>query len=139
MEERIDLNNNTFGSPNDTDSIKNTCGGINQIIDSILSVKPDMTIYFFTPIPRMVNDIWCDDYRTDQSDAHGSLSFPSLVKRIKECVKYNHIPCCDMYNTIGINRKNIYTYADDGVHPNRGYSMLANKMYGFIMANKIWS
>ena len=134
-----DLNNNTFGSPNDTDAIKNTCGGINQIIDSILSVKPNMTIYFFTPIPRMVIDTWCDDYRTDQSDDYGSLSFPSLVKRIKECVEYNHIPCCDMYNTIGINRKNIYTYADDGVHPNRGYSILANKMYSFIMANKIWS
>lgn len=133
-----DLNNSTFGSPNDTDAIKNTCGGINQIIDSILSVKPDMTIYFFTPIPRMAtSEIWCDDYRTDQSDAHGSLSFPSLVKRIKECVEYNHIPCCDMYNTIGINRKNIYTYADDGVHPNCGYSILANKMYSFIMANRI--
>lgn len=134
-----DLNNSTFGSPNDTDAIKNTCGGINQIIDSILSVKPDMTIYFFTPIPRMAtSEIWCDDYRTDQSDAHGSLSFPSLVKRIKECVEYNHIPCCDMYNTIGINRKNIYTYADDGVHPNHGYSMLANKIYGFMLANRIW-
>lgn len=134
-----DLNNSTFGSPNDTDAIKNTCGGINQIIDSILSVKPNMTIYFFTPIPRMAtSEVWCDDYRTDQSDAHGSLSFPSLVKRIKECVEYNHIPCCDMYNTIGINRKNIYTYADDGVHPNRGYSILANKMYSFIMANRIW-
>ena len=133
-----DLNNSTFGSPYDTDAIKNTCGGINQIIDSILSVKPNMTIYFFTPIPRMVNDIWCDDYRTDQSDDYGSLSFPSLVKRIKECVEYNHIPCCDMYNTIGINRKNIYTYADDGVHPNRGYSILANKIYGFMLANRIW-
>lgn len=133
-----DLNNSTYGKPTDTNAIANTCGGINQIIDSILSVKPNMTIYFFTPIPRMVNDIWCDDYRTDQSDAHGSLSFPSLVKRIKECVEYNHIPCCDMYNTIGINRKNIYTYADDGVHPNHGYSMLANKIYGFMLANRIW-
>ncbi|MBO5880881.1 MAG: SGNH/GDSL hydrolase family protein, partial [Paraprevotella sp.] len=135
-----DLSNSTFGSPNDTNPLQNTCGGINQIIDSILSVKPNMTIYFFTPIPRMAtSEVWCDDYRTDQSDAYGSLSFPSLVKRIKECVEYNHIPCCDMYNTIGINRKNIYTYADDGVHPNRGYSILANKMYSFILANKIWS
>ena len=133
-----DLNNSTFGKSDDTEPVGNTCGGINQIIDSILSVKPNMTIYFFTPIPRMVNDIWCDDYRTDQSDDYGSLSFPSLVKRIKECVEYNHIPCCDMYNTIGINRKNIYTYADDGVHPNRGYSILANKIYGFMLANRIW-
>ena len=132
-----DCANGTFGSPNDTNPVMNTCGGINQIIDSILSVKPDMSIYFFTPIPRMVIDTWCDDYRIDQSDDYGSLSFPSLVKRIKECVEHNHIPCCDMYNTIGINRKNIYTYADDGVHPNHGYSMLANKMYSFIMANRI--
>ncbi len=133
-----DCANGTFGAPNDTNPVMNTCGGINQIIYSILSVKPDMPIYFFTPIPRMVIDTWCDDYRTDQSDAHGCLSFPSLVKRIKECVEHNHIPCCDMYNTIGINRKNIYTYADDGVHPNHGYSMLANKMYSFIMANRNW-
>lgn len=133
-----DCANGTFGAPNDTNPVMNTCGGINQIIDSILSVKLDMPIYFFTPIPRMVIDTWCDDYRTDQSDVHGSLSFPSLVKRIKECVEHNHIPCCDMYNTIGINRKNIYTYADDGVHPNHGYSMLANKMYSFIMANRNW-
>lgn len=134
-----DLNNSTYGKPTDTDAVGSVCGGINQIIDSILTVKPDMVIYFFTPIPRMAtSEIWCDDYRTDQSDAHGSLSFPSLVKRIKECVEYNHIPCCDMYNTIGINRKNIYTYADDGVHPNHGYSLLANRMYGFIMANRNW-
>ena len=133
-----DCANGTFGSPNDTNPIQNTCGGINQIIDSILSVKPDIAIYFFTPIPRMVNDIWCDDYRTDQSDAHGSLSFPSLVKRIKECVEYNHIPCCDMFNAIGINRKNLLTYAPDGVHPKNGYSLVANRIYGFIQANRIW-
>ena len=133
-----DCANSTFGSPNDTNPVMNTCGGINQIIDSILSVKFDIAIYFFTPIPRMVNDIWCDDYRIDQFDAYGSLSFPSLVKRIKECVEHNHIPCCDMYNTIGINRKNIYTYADDGVHPKHGYLLVANKMYDFIMANRIW-
>lgn len=133
-----DCANSTFGAPNDTNPVMNTCGGINQIIYSILSVKPDMPIYFFTPIPRMVIDTWCDDYRTDQSDAHGSLSFPSLVKRIKECVEHNHIPCCDMYNTIGINRKNIYTYADDGVHPKRGYSLVANKIYSFIIANRNW-
>lgn len=133
-----DCANSTFGAPNDTNPVMNTCGGINQIIYSILSVKPDMPIYFFTPIPRMVIDTWCDDYRTDQSDAHGSLSFPSLVKRIKECVEHNHILCCDMYNTIGINRKNIYTYADDGVHPKRGYSLVANKIYSFIIANRNW-
>lgn len=134
-----DIANATFGAPTDTNPVANTCGGINQIIDSILSVKPDMPIYFFTPTPRMTPDgLWCDDYRTDQSDSIGSLSIPSLIKRIKECVELNHVPCCDMYNTIGVNRKNIYTYAPDGVHFKYGYSMIANKMYGFIMANRNW-
>lgn len=134
-----DIANATFGAPTDTNPVANTCGGINQIIDSILSVRPDMPIYFFTPIPRMTPDgLWCDDYRVDQSDSIGSLSMPSLIKRIKECVELNHVPCCDMYNTIGVNRKNIYTYAPDGVHFKYGYSMIANKMYGFIMANRNW-
>lgn len=134
-----DIANATFGAPTDTNPVANTCGGINQIIDSILSVKPDMPIYFFTPTPRMTPDgLWCDDYRTDQSDSIGSLSMPSLIKRIKECVELNHVPCCDMYNTLGINSKNIYTYAPDGVHFKNGYSMIANKMYGFIMANRNW-
>lgn len=134
-----DIANTTFGAPTDTNPVANTCGGINQIIDSILSVKPDMPIYFFTPTPRMTPDgLWCDDYRADQSDSIGSLSMPSLIKRIKECVELNHVPCCDMYNTIGVNRKNIYTYAPDGVHFKYGYSMIANKMYGFIMANRNW-
>ena len=135
-----DLNNGTYGKPTDTDAVGSVCGGINHIIDSILSVKPEMVIYFFTPIPRMISGVWSDDYRVGQTESDGSdLSFPGLVKRIKECVEYNHIACCDMYNTLGINRKNIYTYADDGVHPNHGYSMLANKMYSFIMANRIWN
>lgn len=134
-----DIANTTFGAPTDTNPVANTCGGINQIIDSILSVKPDMPIYFFTPTPRMTPDgLWCDDYRANQSDSIGSLSMLSLIKRIKECVELNHVPCCDMYNTIGVNRKNIYTYAPDGVHFKYGYSMIANKMYGFIMANRNW-
>lgn len=135
-----DLNNSTYGKPTDTNPIGNTCGGINQIIDSILSVKPNMVIYFFTPIPRMAtSEVWSDDYRVGQTDSNGDdLSFRGMVKRIKECSEYNHIPCCDMYNEIGITRHNIYTYASDGVHPNYGYSLLANRMFGFISANRNW-
>lgn len=135
-----DLNNSTYGKPTDTNPIGNTCGGINQIIDSILSVKPNMVIYFFTPIPRMAtSDVWCDDYRVGQTESDGSdLSFRGMVKRIKECAEYNHIPCCDMYNEIGITRHNIYTYTSDGVHPSYGYSLLANRMFGFIGANRNW-
>ncbi|MBR5892511.1 MAG: SGNH/GDSL hydrolase family protein [Bacteroidaceae bacterium] len=134
-----DLANSTFGAPVDSSPVGNTCGGINQIVDSILSVKPKMAIYFFTPLPRMVNDVWCDDYRAEQTDSVGSLSFPSLVKRIKECVEHNHIPCCNMYDSVGINRKNIYVYASDGVHPRNAYPMIANRIFGFMMANRTWS
>lgn len=134
-----DCANETFGKPTDTDPIMNTCAGINQIIASILSVKPSITIYFFTPTPRLINGVWCDEYRSGKTESDGSdLSYKGLVKRIKECVLYNHIPCCDMYSEIGINRQNIYTYAEDGTHPNNGYSMLANRMFGFIMANRNW-
>lgn len=134
-----DLNNSTYGKPTDTDAVGSVCGGINQIIDSILTVKPDMVIYFFTPIPRMISGVWSDDYRVGQTEPDGSdLSFPGLVKRIKECVEHNHIPCCDMYYGAGITKKNINVYADDGVHPNHGYSLLANRMYGFIMSNRNW-
>lgn len=134
-----DLNNGTYGNPTDTDAVGSVCGGINQIIDSILTVKLDMVIYFFTPIPRMISGVWSDDYRTGQTESDGGdLSFPGLVKRIKECVEYNHIPCCDMYYGAGITKKNITVYADDGVHPNHAYYLLANRMYGFIMANRNW-
>ena len=134
-----DLNMPSFGTPSDTNPLINTCGGIYQIIDSILSVKPDMPIYFFNPLPRMCDgDVWCDDYRKEETDAYGSTSFASLTKRIKECVEYHHIPCCDMYHTIGINRKNIYTYARDGVHVTGAFRKIANRIYGFIMENRIW-
>lgn len=134
-----DLNMPSFGTPSDTNPLINTCGGIYQIIDSILSVKPDMPIYFYNPLPRMCDgDIWCDDYRKEETDAYGSTSFASLTKRIKECVEYHHIPCCDMYHTIGINRKNIYTYARDGVHVTGAFKKIANRIYGFIMENRIW-
>lgn len=134
-----DLNNNTFGSPNDTDPIQNTCGGINQIIDSILAVKPDMPIFFFNPLPRMVEGTWSDEYRAGQEDSYGGLDFPNLTKRIKECVENRHFPCCDLYYSIGINRDNIYTFATDGVHIKGAFRRLANKIYSFIMANWIWN
>lgn len=134
-----DLNNSTFGSPNDTDPIQNTCGGINQIIDSILAVKPDMPIYFFNPLPRMVEGTWCDEYRAGQEDSYGGLDFPNLTKRIKECVENRHFPCCDLYYSTGINRDNIYTFATDGVHIKGAFRRLANKIYSFIMANRIWN
>lgn len=135
-----DMANATFGSPTDTNPVLNTCGGINQIIDSILTVKSDVAIYFITPMPRNAPDgIWCDEYRLNEKDAAGrEVSYPALVERIKECTRHNHVPCCDMFNAIGINRKNLLTYAPDGVHPKNGYSLVANRIYGFLLANRIW-
>ena len=135
-----DFNNSTFGTPTDINPVGNTCGGINQVVDSIQAAKPNMPIYFFTPIPRMATpEIWCDEYRINDKDSEGrSLSFPSLIERIQECVRYNHLPCCDMFNALGINRKNILTYAPDGVHPTKAYPLVANRIYSFIMANRIW-
>lgn len=131
-----DLDNTTFGDLSDTHGTESVCGGINQIISSILAVKPDMPIYFFTPIPRMCpGGIWCDEYRA--SEGNDKYSFPNLVKKIEECVAYNHFPCCNWYNNIGINKQNIYTFANDGVHVTKAFKRLADRMYEFIIGNRL--
>ena len=115
-------------------------GGLNVIISSLLTANPRLSIYVFTPIARYFNNSrWDDQY---WSDNYNDGILVKIVETIQEVTKKNHVPCCDMYYTMGWNKYNwdiYFSRLTDGTHPYSGFSQIASKMLSFITSNKIFS
>lgn len=128
----------TTGSTNATQ----TLGAINEIIRIILTKYPHIKIYWFTPVIRWLsyaggtglNENWSDVYE------YGDGTLRAFSAAIKSEVEKNHIPVCDMYNTLGWNIYNFANYftTNDGTHPRKyaGVYALAGKIASFIVSNK---
>lgn len=86
-----------------------------------------------------LSDAW-DDYLWSENlvNAQG-VKFTDMVGKMVDNARFWKIPVCDMYNTLGINQYNIASVmkedGSEGVHPKRGYRMIANKMVSFIISN----
>lgn len=121
-----------------------TMGAINEIIRLLLSTYKHLKLYWFTPIVRWLDysggtgsdNGWSDV--NERSGAGQTATLKQFSHRIQEEVSLNHIPVCDLYNTLGINKSNFSQYFNDndGTHPAKGYRMLAMKIASFIIANK---
>lgn len=128
----------------DTDeltNIRNIQGGINYIINRLCTAYPNIQIFIFTPTVRYINiqQDGADKVATfsdDVADKKGQ-KFEEICTAILSAAKRNHIPACDIYNTMGWNRYNFKNFCvgDDGVHPYKGFKNLAAKFYNFIVAN----
>lgn len=139
-----DLNASTFGDHNSDDQ-RTLRGGIKYIISSLLAVKPTLSIYFFTPLPRITatlqdpdTPVYSDNYRAGQE-----CSFLNLVDAVLEECKSNHIPCGDVYHNLGINEYNIKSYGggvagDDYTHITKAYPRYARFIYQFLLSTSIW-
>lgn len=135
---------------NDFDD-KKQLSALNLSIRTLLEANPNLSIFVFTPIPRYGDTNsselnagykpetegweWDDAYFSDNF-ANGIMK--ELVQGIQVVCKNNHIPCCDMYNTTGINKYSFSGWFShgDGVHPKKGLKRLGKKIYSFIMANR---
>lgn len=121
-----------------------TLGALQIIIDRLLTAYPHIKLYVFTPIVRWIQDTgvgrddstWCDVYVNQFSE---SKKLSDYADAIKELSKINHLPVCDMYYTLGWNKKNFSNYfmSHDGTHPFNGFDVIGRKIASFILSNKI--
>ena len=135
-------NNPTLGQTGSTD-INYTLGAVNEIIRLLLSTYKQLKLYWFTPIVRWIDYAggtgdaakWSDVLEYNQEN--GTLRY--FAAAIENEVKLNHVPVCDLYNTLGWNKSNFSKYfpANDGTHPKTidGLSFLGKKIGAFILAN----
>lgn len=118
-----------------------TLGAINEIVRLLLSTYKHISLYYCTPIVRWIADSlsertdanWCDVYTN--ADDKNLRDYSKILS--DEFVK-NHIPVCDLYNTMGWNKYNFSEYFKDtdGTHPDKGYDEIGAKIGAFVVANK---
>ena len=114
-------------------------GTINYIVKQIHTNYPNITIYFFTPIPRMwkVNDVW--QWSDDYTPTNITYKLYDLCASIEKAAKRNHVNVCDLYWGLGWNKYNFMNFSNDaktdGTHPYNGFDRIASKMYHFIVSN----
>lgn len=122
-------NFSTYGAgwgENDSYNIAEMAGGINTIIKRLLIAKPTLKLVFFTTIPKYFGNnlstwddsLWCDNYASNKHEH----SYPDMVKKVIEIVKWNHIPIFDLYYSMGWNKWNFNQFFrnNDGAHPYNG-------------------
>ena len=129
-----------------TDDVPYTLNGaINIIVKSLLENYPHLSVYVFSPIVKFVeNDLdqWSDDYVADGPGMNGK-TLAQVAEIILGAAKRNHIPNCDMYYGMGWTRYNFLNYCNtaisDYTHPYNGFKQMAEKMSGFIVANRTFN
>lgn len=134
---------NTIGVSGSND-VNYTLGAINEIIRLVSSTYPHVKMFFFTPIVRWLdysetNGAGTEGKWSDEYEVLGNGTLKQEAAAIMNEVTLNHIPVCDMYNTLGWNKYNFKNYfqGSDGTHPRKlsGVMMLAKKIMSFIIAN----
>lgn len=121
--------------------VNTTMGAINEIIRLMLSTYKHIKIYWFTPTVRWLNyagDASLDEDWSDvkiKGEGESARTLKEFSRDIENEVKLNHIPICDLYNTLGINKYNFSNYFTDGTHPRKGFDMLAKRIASFIESN----
>lgn len=119
--------------------VNTTLGAINEIIRILLTTYPHLKLYWCTPIVQWgeTSANWTEDKWSDNIKYYG-YTLKELSELIKEEVAFNHIPICDLYNTLGWNIYNFSQYfvSEDGTHPRKGYKMIAQKIASFLIGNR---
>ena len=127
-----------------SNDVRYTLGAINEMIRLLLTTYPHLKIYWFTPIVRWLDYNETTGSGTDAqwSDVYsvtGNGTLKEFSDKIQNEVVLNHIPVCDMYNSLGWNKYNFKNYfvGSDGTHPRtyNGVTYLAKKILQFILTN----
>lgn len=127
-----------LGTSGTTDTSK-VFGGVNSIIQDILSANPNIKIFMFSPTVRWFN--YSGVSTSDPNDfsdvaVKGGFTLKEFSAAIVGEIEKSHIPVCDMYNTLGWNKWNFGNYFldTDGTHPYKGFENIANRFYAFLTA-----
>ena len=108
--------NSTLGSITDSNFDKTTfIGGLQYIINKILTDNPLIQIVIFTPLKQGI--------KNNKNDVE--LNLTDYVNAIKNVAEYYSIPILDLYSISGFNKYNISKYTLDLLHPNNlGYKTI---------------
>ena len=113
-------------------------GAVNSMVSAIITAKPTMNIYFFSPIIRMFQNTISLETSSDvfvPASAPEGKKLPEFCEVIADAVKLNHCPFCDWYWSLGWNVHNFTKYfGNDYTHPYLGFQYLAEKMYKFLLS-----
>ena len=131
-----------LGGTNDwtNTALENAKGAIGDIVQILLTAHPTVKLYWFTPTVR-----W-DDYSGSGSSENGfsdtkqynGKTLYEYSAGLEAAAKENHIPVCDLYNTLGWTKYNFSQYFpdNDGVHPRKAFNVLAYRIASFIASVK---
>lgn len=129
-----DCNSSVPLGTNDSSDNTNICGALNDCINKILTANPAIKIFVFTPIVRYFGSVAEGNWSDVKENTLG-LKLPQYAQCIMDCAKYNHIPSCDLYWTLGWNKINFaHWFGNDETHPTYGYEYLASKILSFILS-----
>ena len=127
----------------DSTNVSDYSGAFNTVINNILTEKPNVKIYVFTNIVKFVSNIFDSAHFSDTWTSSQGVSFPLLNEQIEKLSKKWHLPCGDMYWSLGWNEISFPYYLKsnhtDGSHPtrNEGFKIIAEHINSFIVSNLI--
>lgn len=113
-------------------AVESVNGAFRYSISKLLTNYPQLHIGIMTPIYRFAPSTG-DDYIVN------GRGIQSFVDDYKELGKELHIPVCDMFNDIGVNKYNRTYYwganGGDGLHPIATMKqVMGNKVAGFLLS-----
>lgn len=121
--------NCALGTISDTKETTSIYGILRYLIDKILTIKPTVRLFFFTPTNR---GVFLSEPIPPALNSYG-LSIQSIGKAMMEVCREMSVPCCDIGGIGGINQYTLPLYTADNLHPNQlGADMLGALMGKFI-------
>jgi lysophospholipase L1-like esterase len=111
------VNDFTLAAPigKNTDETKDTFkGALNYAIRKLLTSFPQLHLMLIGPSWRL-------NFEDLDSDTHPNakgIFLKEYVDAMLEIAALNHIPCLDMWRTLGLGINNYKTFTFDGTHPN---------------------
>jgi lysophospholipase L1-like esterase len=102
-------------------------GAYRSLIEDILTRKPTVKIYLWTPLQR---DNAGYDVNFSNQAGHRLIDYVNAVKEIGQMYA---IPVLDLYSLSGITKLNLHIYTYDGLHPlDNGFEKIADLAKGFM-------
>jgi lysophospholipase L1-like esterase len=99
-----------------TDETKETFkGSLNYSIRKMLTSFPQLHLILIAPSWRL-------NFEDLDSDTHPNaqgIFLKGYVDAMLEVAALNHVPCLDMWRTLGLNINNYKSFTFDGTHPNK--------------------
>jgi len=111
------------------DTIETFKGCLNYAIKKLLTSFPQLRLFLIAPSWRL-------NFEEKDSDTHPSakgIFLREYVDAMIEMAALNHVPCLDMWRTLGLNINNYKKLTYDGTHPNEdGAIRRGESIAGFI-------